>query len=67
MAKIMRGFSVAFKDGTYAISTMYNEVDENGKVTDLNKSESFYVMDEWIKGNIKAVEDFVKGRIENGN
>lgn len=62
--KILRAFQVINKDGSYAVSATYNEVDDNtGELIRQNAKESFYAVDTGLKDDIKAVEDYITSRL----
>ena len=58
--KILRAFQVIKRDGMYAVSSTYNEVDDQGNITKLNEKDSFIAVDEALIENISAVEQYVK-------
>lgn len=63
MGKILRAFQVIKQDGGYFVSSTYNTVDESGNITARNKKDSFFVVDEGLEANIKAVEDYINNRL----
>jgi hypothetical protein len=58
--KILRAFQVIKRDGMYAVSSTYNEVDGQGNITKLNEKDSFIAVDEALVGQIAAVEQYIK-------
>jgi hypothetical protein len=58
--KILRAFQVIKRDGMYAVSSTYNEVDGQGNITKLNEKDSFIAVDETLVGQIAAVEQYIK-------
>ena len=58
--KILRAFQVIKRDGMYAVSSTYNEVDDQGNITKLNEKDSFIAVDEALVGQIAAVEQYIK-------
>lgn len=57
---ILRAFQVIKRDGMYAVSSTYNEVDQYGNITKLNEKDSFIAVDEALIENISAVEQYIK-------
>lgn len=58
--KVLRAFQVINKDGIYALSSTYNEIDENtGEPTRQNAKDSFYAVEPELKGHIDAIEDYI--------
>ena len=64
MKKIIRAFQVINRDGEYAVSTTYNEIDDTGKTIRTNVKDSFYAVDQDLVGHIGAIEEFLKTRIQ---
>lgn len=64
MKKIIRAFQVINRDGEYAVSTTYNEIDDTGKTIRTNVKDSFYAVDPELVGHIGAVEEFLKTKIQ---
>lgn len=58
--KILRGFQVINKDGGYALTSTYNEVNEQGETIDPNAKDSFFVVDETLQGHIDAIEAYIR-------
>lgn len=57
--KILRAFQVIKRDGVYAVSSTYNEVDSQGNITKLNEKDSFIAVDSALIQNISAVEQYI--------
>ena len=57
--KILRAFQVIKRDGVYAVSSTYNEVDNQGNITKLNEKDSFIAVDSALIQNISAVEQYI--------
>ena len=58
--KILRAFQVIKRDGMYAVSSTYNEVDDQGNITKLNEKDSFIAVDRELNANIAAVEQYIR-------
>lgn len=59
--KILRAFQVINKDGSFAVSATYNEVDDTtGELIRQNAKDSFYAVDDRLKESIEAVEDYIR-------
>ena len=58
--KILRAFQVIKRDGMYAVSSTYNEVDDQGNITKLNEKDSFIAVDSELNAHIAAVEQYIK-------
>lgn len=58
--KILRAFQVIKRDGMYAVSSTYNEVDGQGNITKLNEKDSFIAVDSELNAHIAAVEQYIK-------
>ena len=54
--KILRAFQVIKRDGMYAVSSTYNEVDDQGNITKLNDKDSFIAVDNDLNAHIAAIE-----------
>ncbi len=62
--KILRAFQVINKDGSYAVSATYNEVDDTtGELVRQNAKDSFYAVDAGLKADIEAVEQYITARL----
>lgn len=58
--KILRAFQVINQDGTYVLSSTYNEVDDStGVPTRKNAKDSCYAVDTELKSHIDAIEDYI--------
>lgn len=57
--KVLRAFQVIKRDGMYAVSSTYNEVDSQGNITKLNEKDSFVAVDSALIQNISAVEQYI--------
>lgn len=57
--KILRAFQVINQDGTYALSSTCNEIDDTGNISKHNIKDSFYVVDPELKAHIDAIEDYI--------
>lgn len=58
--KILRAFQVIKRDGMYAVSSTYNEVDDQGNITKLNEKDSFIAVDSELNAHIAAVEQYIR-------
>ena len=58
--KILRAFQVIKRDGMYAVSSTYNEVDDHGNITKLNEKDSFIAVDSELNAHIAAVEQYIR-------
>ena len=58
--KILRAFQVINRDGTFNVSSTYNEVDEHGDITKLNEKDSFIAVDPTLQAHIEAIEDYIR-------
>lgn len=56
---ILRAFQVIKRDGMYAVSSTYNEVDQYGNITKLNEKDSFIAVDSALIQHIAAVEQYI--------
>ena len=57
--KILRAFQVIKRDGTYNVTSAYNEVDDQGNITKLNEKDSFIAVDSGLQTHIAAIEQFI--------
>ena len=59
--KQLSSFLALSVNGTDRISFTYDEIDpDTGDLIDGNKKESFFVVDEDLRGHINAVRDYIR-------
>lgn len=61
--KALRAFQVISQDGEEVVLGTYNEVDEDGKIKKRNEKDSFYAVDEELKGHIEAIRAYILSRL----
>lgn len=58
--KVLRAFQVINKDGIYALSSTYNEINEaTGEPVKQNAKDSFYAVEPELKAHIYAIEEYI--------
>ena len=45
------------------LAILYSTIDENGEIRATNQQKSMIILDDDVLNHIKAIEDFVNGRI----
>lgn len=67
--KVLRAFQVINKDGVYALSSTYNEInDTTGEPVKQNAKDSFYAINAELKSHIDAIENYINEvRFGQGN
>lgn len=59
--KQLSSFLALSVNGTDRISYTYDEIDsDTGDLIDGNKKESFFVVDEELRGEINAIRDYIR-------
>lgn len=66
--KQLSSFLALSVNGTDRISFTYDEIDsDTGDLIDGNKKESFFVVDDELRGHINAVRDYIRAhKLQDG-
>lgn len=58
--KMLRAFQIVNRDGSFAVSSTYNEIDEHGEIIRVNAKDSFYAVDAGLVAHIEAIEQYIR-------
>lgn len=62
--KVLRAFQVINQDGSFVVTSTYNEIDDQtGKIVKHNAKDSFYAVEVGIKKDIGDVETYILNRL----
>ena len=58
--KQLSSFLALNVDGGDRVSFTYNKISNTGEIVDGNLKESFFVVDEELRGHINAIRDYIR-------